>query len=300
MGLLIELGTLGSRVERVLSTEASPGGIRRVAVSALERTDGGVPGAPLVNLFNSLKSFGKTLVGAIFAQLRNFAINFKSIAAFIVRAVGFVWNFNWNVTDAALDAQLVSTYTAFAGAVGGAVGYTMGTLVCGVAPAALIATFNEALALQILLDLGEDILEEIVEKFADVIKATAKAIAQTAAIFLFKNIRSVLRPSNAAYRTKLIASGKLTAAQADQAIAERDKPWSFAIATNDFIESVTGSEIIQEGLEEAFDEFSDACVENIYVIANSLDMAFPNMFTGLNASLGLNTTVSIDPNRQLA
>ena len=297
MGLLLELNTLGSRVQRVLSTTASPGGIRRVAVSALEQTPGGVPGSPVANLFNSLASFGKTIIGEVFAQIKNFAINFKSIAALIVKGVGFLWNFNWNVTDAALDAQLTSTYTAFAGALGGAFGATMGTLVCGVAPAALMATFNEALALQVLLDIGEEALEELAEKFADLLKVTAKAIAQTAAIFLFKNIRSILRPSSVTYRAKLIASGKLNQAQIDAAIAERDKPWSFAIATNDFIESITSNEIIQEGIEEAFDEFADACVENIYIVANTLDTVYPTMFTGLNAALGLNTTVAITPIR---
>lgn len=297
MGILVELGALRSRAARVLATKASPGGIRRVAVSALEQTDGGVPGNPVANVFNALKSFGNSIVGAVFALVKNFAISFKAIAEFVVRAVGFVWNFNWNVTDAALDAQLISTYTAFAGAAGGAFGYTMGTLFCGVLPAALVATFNEALALQILLDLGEEILEEVVDKFADLLKVTAKAIAQTAAIFMFKNIRSILRPSSATYRAKLIASGKLNQEQIDAAIAERDKPWSFAIITNDFVESITGSEIIQEAIEEALDEFADACAENIYVIANSLDTAFPNMFTGLNAALGLNTTVSVTPIR---
>ena len=297
MGVLFELGELGSRAARTLATTASPGGVRRVALSALTTGASSGAGSPITQVFNSLASFGKTIVGKVFEGIKQFAINFKSILGAILKTIGFVWNFNWNVTDAALDAQLTSTYTAFAGALGGLVGYSFGTLVCGVAPAALIATFNEPLALQVLLDLGEEILEELVDKFADLLKVTAKAIVQTAAIFLFKNVRSILRPTNHIFRAKLVATGKMTNAQIDEAVAERDKPWSFAIATNNFVESITGNEIVQEGIEETVDEFAEACVENGYIIANTLDNFYPDMFRGLNTSLGLNTTVSVAPVR---
>lgn len=299
MGVLFELGQLGSRAARTLATEASPGGVRRVALRAIspaaDQTSG--QGNVIGTVFNSLASFGKTLMGKVFEGIKQFAINFKSIFSLITKAIGFVWNFNWNVTDAALDAQLTSTYTAFSGALGGALGYTVGTLVCGVAPAALVATFNEPLALQILLDLGEESLEEIVDKFADVLKVTAKAITQTAAVFLYKNIRTILRPTNHIFRAHLVATGKMTTAQVEAAVAERDKPWSFASAFNEGIENLTGNEVIKEGIEEFFDEFADSCVENGYIIANTLDNFYPDMFRGLNTSLGLNTTVSISPTR---
>lgn len=299
MGVLFELAQLGSRAQRTLSTNASIGGIRRVATSALSSTNTpGTGGGNIVTtVFNSLGSLAHSIVGKILEGVKSFVINFKSIFNLIKRAFGFVWNFNWNVTDEALDAQLTSTYTAFAGALGGAVGFTFGTLACGVLPAAFIATFNEPLALQVLLDLGEEALEEVVDKFADVLKLTLKSIAQTTAVFLFKNTRAILRPTNHIYRAKLVATGKMTNAQIDEAVAERDKPWSFAIALNEGIEKISGNEIIQEGVEEAFDEFADACAEAGYIIANTLDNFYPDMFRGLNTSLGLNTTVSISPTR---
>ena len=292
MTITLSVADLASRGVRSLATGGR--GVRTIATRAAknETSEGG----SINSLFGSALAFGASIVKKAFELiLGGIVLSITALFSAFIRLVGFVWNFNWNTTDTALNAQLQAAYVQLAGSLGGTLGSAIGYLVCGVGGAALISTVNESLALTVFKELGEEALDEIAGNLAELIKITTKVIFQTWFTYIFKNVRSIFRSDGAKLRDKLIESGKITPEQMTELKAERDKPWSFAIGFNNFIESVPGGEIAQEFLEEFFDEFSGSCVESGYIIAQTLDTAFPDLFNGINAVLANSSTVTIVP-----
>lgn len=292
MTITLSVSDLASRSVRTAVTAGR--GVRTIATRASrnETSTGGF----LDSLFGSALAFGASIVKRAFELiLGGFVFSIVALFRTFIRLVGFVWNFNWNTTDTALNAQLQAAYVQLAGSLGGTLGSAIGYLVCGVGGAALIATVNESLALQVFKELGEEALDEIAGNLAELIKITVKVIFQTWFTHIFKNVRSIFRSDGARLRDKLIESGRITPEQMTELKGERDKPWSFAIGFNNFIQSVPGGEITQEFLEEFFDELSGSCVESGYIIAQTIDTAFPDIFNGVNAVMANSSTVTIVP-----
>ena len=289
--LTISLASLPSRAAHLLATGGT--GLRTIATRASTNTTSS--GGTITGLFGSVFAFGASIVTqALKMILSGVTLTFNALWGLAVRTFGFIWNFNWNVTDKELDAQIKGTFLALAGALGGTVGAAMGYAACGALPAAVIATINEPLAVAILMNLGPLALDELAGHVANVITLTGKSITTTAAATLYKNIRGAIRPDGAKLRAKLVAAGGLTQEKIDKAVAERDKPWSFAIALEGAIESIP-NEFLKEFAENLTEEFGEACIETGYCVANTLDAALPNIFNGVNAALGGTTTVSIVP-----
>lgn len=292
MAFVLSVSDLASRAVRTTVTGGR--GFRTIATRAIRNETSS--GGEISTLFGSAAAFGASIVNRAFEIILG-GIQLSLVALFsaFIRLVGFVWNFNWNTTNAALDAQLQASYVQLAGSLGGTLGGTIGYLVCGVGGSALISTVNEALALQVFKELGEEALDEIAGNLAELIRISTKVIFQTAFTHIFRNMRSIFRPDAAKLRDKLIDSGKISSEQLAELKTERDKPWSFAIAFNNFIQSVPGGDIAEEFLEEFFDELSGSCVESGYIIAQTLDTAFPTLFNGVNAVLANSSTVTIVP-----
>lgn len=289
--LVLSLSTLPSRAIRAITTGGS--GLRTIATRANSNTTSS--GGSITGLFGNVFAFGASIVTSAFKTLLSgVTLTFNALWGFTIRSFGFIWNFNWNTTDAELDAQIKSTYLALAGALGGTVGASMGYAVCGALPAAVIATINEPLAVSILMNLGPLALDELAGHVANVITLTGKSITTTAAATLYKNIRGAIRPDGAKLRAKLVAGGGLTQEKINKAVAERDKPWSFAIALEESIESIP-NEFLKQFVEDLTEEFGEACIETGYCVANTLDAVLPSIFSGVNAVLGGTTTVSIVP-----
>lgn len=292
MAITLSVTDLASRAARSVATGGK--GFRTIATRAARNETS--TGGSINSLFGSALAFGASIVKKAFdIILGGIVLSITALFQAFIRTVGFIYNFNWNKTDAALDAELQASYVQLASSLGGTLGSSLGYLVCGVGGAALIATVNESLALQVFKELGEEALDEIAGNLAELIKITTKVIFQTAFTYLFRNLRSLTRPDSAKLRDKLIASGKITSEQLGELKTERDKPWSFAIGFNNFIESLPGGEIVQEFAEEFFDELSGSCVESGYIIAQTLDTAFPDLFSGINAVLANSSTVTIVP-----
>lgn len=292
MAIVLSASDLASRAVRATVTGGR--GFRTIATRAVRNETS--TGGEISTLFGSAAAFGASIVNKAFELiLGGIVISLAALFSAFLRLVGFVWNFNWNKTDTQLNAELQASYVQLASSLGGTLGSSIGYLVCGIGGAALISTVNEALALQVYKELGEEALDEIAGNLAELIKITSKVIVQTAFTHIFRNLRSIFRPDAAKLRDKLINSGKITQEQLTELKTERDKPWSFAIGFNNFIESLPGGDIVQEFAEEFFDELSGSCVESGYIIAQTLDTAFPTLFSGVNAVLANSSTVTIVP-----
>lgn len=284
----IDFSSLASRAIR---TSVTPSGIRRFARSgSIDKKDDN--GNLLFKLYDGLNRFGGSLMSATLKALGSaFQFSWSLLWGACVSAAQFIWNFNWNASDAELDAQINSSFNALGGTLGATVGNALGWLACGAVPGAVIATFNEPMGLYILEKVGEEALEEIAGNLSNLIKQTATSTIRAASIWSYKNIRNLWRKPDSQLKKELIAAG-MKEDKITQAIAERNKPWSFAQATENFVESIPNT-FIKNFTEELIEEFADSCIEAGYVVAGSADSYLAMQKLANQNILGEEKTVEI-------
>lgn len=291
MTLSIILSSLGSRAARAASVA---GGVRRFAVGALSSR---VTGDVVSKLWNGFTRFGGFLVGRIISNLsQGLVFSFTALWGFVVSARQFLWNFNWNASDEELDASIKSAFNALGSSLGGTLGNALGWLACGALPGAVVMTFNEPLALHILKEVGEEALDEIAGNLSNLIRQTANSAVRAGFTYIYKNVRSLYRESSDTFRTRLYASGITNKETLDKAVADRNKPWSFASATEEAIESIP-NEFLRNLVEEMAEEFSDSCIEAGYVVAGGIDSYLASARQAYGGILGVDRTVEILLNR---
>lgn len=292
MPLSLELEQLGSRLIR---KAVSSDGIRRIAKNALEEKREGETNI-IVRVYNAISKFGNSLMGETIKLLTTgFQFGWAALWGATVSAVQFIWNFNWNASDAELDSQINSSFNALAGSLGGTIGNALGWLACGAIPGVVIAAFNEPMGLYVLEQVGEEALEEIAGNLANLIKQTATSLVRAATIWSYKNIRTLWRKPDSVFKQQLIASG-MKPDSVEKAMQERNKPWSFAQKTEDFIDNIP-NQFVKNFTEELFEEFADACIEAGYVVAGSVDSYLAMQKTANQNILGEEKTVEILLNR---
>lgn len=282
MPLGISLSTLSSRVTRSSSTGGT--GIRRIvtdATSAIRRTQEEEP----TNFWDGLKRFGASILTSVTWQPPWLKFSFSGLFSTFVSNVRQLLNFNWNSTDAQLDEQIKQMEIAIASARGAARGSFAGYLICGIAPTAALAVFNEPLALYTLANVGEEAAEEIAANVSVLIQLTLQKAVKSTFINIFKNYRNLLRPAAIGFARILQSAGILDQESVDKANKKRNEPWSIASALEDTIDRIEDP-VAQAETEEFWDEFGEACIEAGYIVAGSLDSYFMQQKVQENAASG--------------
>jgi hypothetical protein len=170
-------------------------------------------------------------------------------------------------------------------------------LICGVAPTAAIAVFNEPLALYVLKNVGEEAAEEIAGYAANFIRLTLLKTVKSAFVEIYKNYRSILRPAALGVAQLLVNFGILLQESVDKANKNRNEPWTFAGALEETIDEIKDP-IQQAEAEEFWEELGEACIEAGYVVAGSLDFYFAQQKLANENILGNEKTVEILLNRE--
>lgn len=267
MGLTLTISTFASRVERKLA--AGESGVRRFAHSGLVTRQARSGGE--VTFWDGLARFGASLLATLSWKPPWMNFSFADIWSAAVSAYHFVWNFNINATDQQLDTEIKQMEVAVAAARGSLRGTVAGYLVCGIAPTATIAVFNEPLALYLLEKVGEEAVEELVQKTATLIQMQNRKMAKSAFYNLFKNNREIIRGG-------IIGSAKILRFFGvpfdDEAIQkankQRNEPWSLGSAMDDSIDRIVDPAQRAE-TEEFWEEFGEACIEAGYIVASGID-----------------------------
>ncbi len=290
MPLTLDLNRLGSRIVR---QTVGNGGVRRFAASAITTNDDDGEGG---GFWSGLKQFGGFLLSGVKWVASWVGFGLTTLLDWIVTTVQFVWNFNWNATDKELDQTVASAFNALGGSLGGTIGNSLGYLACGAIPAAAIFYFNEPMGVHVLKNVGEEALDELCSNVANLIRQVGNLLIRTAVISTYKNLRTLLRKPDSVVRRELVNGGKLSAEQVDKAVAARNKPWSFAIAFDDFIEGIP-NEFLRNFTEELFEEFGEACIEAGYVVANSAESFIASQRMSNDGFFGADRTIEITLNR---
>lgn len=260
-----------------------------------------------------LPRFIRDLLGSIFGQvwrLRNWltsgllgnTFSFSSIMAWLEQAFWGIYYFNWQISDSEIDRLLAQQKTILAGYLGSTAGNLAGYLLCGVVPSATIMTFNEPLGAYLLKEVGEEALEELVSNLQLLLRATFNMGAQRIAYESFKNMRKNVREfvkdpnSPQSQFIRRVFGNNL-----DNALRswgkEGNKPWSFAGAVEEWIESFKDP-AIENFLENFVDDLIDSCIEAGYVIAGGLDSWVAQQKLAQATQFGVEEVVEIQPNRE--
>lgn len=291
MPLGISLSTLSSRITRSTSTGGT--GIRRIvtdATSAIRRTQTDEP----TNFWDGLKRFGASILTSVTWQPPWLKFSFSGLFSGFVNATRQLLNFNFNATDAQLDEQIKQMEIAIASARGAARGTFAGYLLCGIAPTAALAVFNEPLALYTLERVGEEAAEEIAASVSNLIQLTLQKTVRSAFINIFKNYRNILRPAAIGFARILQGAGILDQEAVDKANKKRNEPWSISTALEETIDRIPNP-IQRAETEEFWDEFGEACIEAGYIVAGSLDSYFLQQNVQENASRGEDHVIIMSP-----
>lgn len=295
MTLAISLSSLSSRLTRTSATGAT--GIRRIAINATKGIGGDQKPE---SIWDGLARIAGSIVSGIVAAFKIVAsINWTKIWSAIVSASLFILNFNWNVSDDDLDKQIKGAEAAIAGAKGALAGASLGFAICGIIPTATIAVFNEAMALHILKELGEDAAEEIASAVANLIKLQLRQMLRKGFTALYKNFRHLLRPAALGVAQLLVNAGILDQDSVDKANKNRNEPWSFASALENTIENIKDPNE-QQYAEEFWEELGEACIEAGYIVAGGIDSYLAQQRLASASILGSTTVVSIAPVRSAA
>lgn len=294
MTLALNLASFSSRAIRTASTQGQ--NVRRIATSGTAREDDGAGG--FFDIFNGALKFGASLLSAVWKGLNFVAFSFSALWGQIQRGALFLWNFNWNISDKQIDDQIKQAEVALAASKGSLAGQSLGFVVCGLLPAATIAVFNEALALYIIKEVGEEAVDEIAGGLANLISLQFQQTVRQTFFALFKNYRTLFRGAAIGFARSLVAVGQLNQVDVDKAIKNRNQPFTFASLKDEQIEAIS-SPIDKAYWEEFWDEFQDSCIEAGFIVASSADGYFAQQKMATQAALGTEHLIEIQPIRTL-
>lgn len=215
-------------------------------------------------LWNAVKGLAGWLIQN---ALKLIQFSATAIWGLFVSTANFVWNFNWNMSDDQLDKTIQAAWVSVSGILGGTIGNAIGYLACGVLPAATVFVFNQPLGAYLLKQVGEEAVEELVSNLGVLCKATLQSTVQTLFIQNFKNARKFIKSQSPLIKRIF---GDKTSKIVDAWGAKGSKPWSFASAMEETVESIPNVHL-RNAIEELLEEAWEGCVEAGYVIANSLD-----------------------------
>lgn len=189
------------------------------------------------------------------------------LARFCIRRVGLIYRFNWNITEKQIADRAKSRRLSLATQAGSAVGAGLAYFACAKAGGLAVVKFNP-LAAALVRDVNEDIWQEVKQNFGSLVRSAASAFEEWLTLSLYVNVRSVTKKLIGIAFPDTGFLGKIKKASQHWG-SESAKPWSFAKAIEEKIESIKFEEL-KNFLEEAREEFADVCSEAAYALSYGL------------------------------
>lgn len=255
-------------------------------------------------LKDGLVAIGSRLKGWAVSAIRSIkSWGLTQITGFFMANKNFMWNFNWNASDTALDAQIAAKRTAIAGRFGSllgcgfgwaagmafGVGLDVGMDAIGKSLGIPLLAFDKGAMLRAVRTSTEEGLDELSGLLGGLARDIILLTLQGFFVGFYKNVR------------KLIKFGaNILPPEMNENVqrwgAENSQPWSFAIFTEEAIDSIPWAPL--RLFAENFIEEADECfVEAAYVYAASVDRYKQELLDTREAVMGVQNTVEITPDR---
>lgn len=281
---------LGSRIVR---KAVASNGVRRLSVGALtSKSDD--EGGLLSAILDVGKRFAKFLIGGLWNLFQKIlSIDFSAIWSGITKTSSFLWNFDWRTSNEELDKTIKDSFDSLGSHLGEFSGSAFGWFACGAVPGLIMFTFNEALALHVLKNVGEEAFDDLVSQASSVMYSAFNATVQAGFAWAYKNVRNLLLREDGLL-DKAVSAGIINGSTASnfKEFAEEDEPWSFALKMEEKIESIEST--FWRNFAEGFAEgASESCIEAGYVVANSIDSFMAESRIANENSLGAETLIEL-------
>lgn len=222
-------------------------------------------------------------------------LNFSKAWDMTIASARFLLTFDFNLTDEDLDKQAKQYELAIYAQMGSTVGSALGFLACGFIPSLSLLAVNEMMAAQALRNVSEEFVEEFSGNLAGLIQVKTREVAYKTFTKHYKNIRRWLKtPNNLAaqiifgenYQSVMNTWGK-----------KGSKPFVFSEKIEEYIEKIP-NEKLRLFLDNALEEFVDACIEAGYVVTNTMDSFIAANKIQNSSLLGEKKIVELIPNRE--
>ncbi len=215
-------------------------------------------------------------------RLSRLALNAIGLGGLVRAAVGGVqriWNFNFQISDKQIRTQQKSLLEGQAGVWGEALGSMVGTL-CGFslgriayANQADLIRFNPDLIAKLdelrinNFDEDSELWEEAVENLKSAIASTSRVAMNIAGLEAYLNVRKAVKALARGVNLSGFwpGLGKMVETWAE----ETQKPWSFASAQEEWVESLPEG-AIQNFAEEFIEAAQDMCAESSIQVSYAL------------------------------
>ena len=207
------------------------------------------------------------------------ALGLGGLVRAAIGGVQRIWNFNFQISDKQIRAQQKSLIDSQAGIWGEALGSMVGTL-CGFslgrvayANQADLVRFNPDLIAKLdqlkinNFDEDSELWEEAVQNLKSAIASTGRAAINIAGLEAYLNTRKAIKAISRGVNLSSIhpGLGKMVETWGE----EGQKPWSFASAQEEWIESLPEG-AIQNFAEEFLESAQDMCAESSIQVSYAL------------------------------
>ena len=250
------------------------------------------------NFLGFVLAFGFNVVGFLWGVLKGAVgavLNFANLWGAIVGTARYILIFNSTISDDQLDLQVKAAEQAIFAQMGSTIGSALGYLVCGVAPSMALFTVNEALGALALKNVGEEFIDELAGNLGALVQTTFRATAQKLFAGAYKNVRRWLKkPNNLAAQ---IIFGDRYADVMQSWGAPGSKPFIISEKIEERIEQIP-NENLRALVENALEEFVDACIEAGYIVANTVDGFMAAQKLQRQTLLGERRIIEVQPNRE--
>ncbi len=301
MARILNITDLSSRIIRQRVTENSPESGLRIISDQGGQNSGGLSGIlkGIGGLFGGAIKFAGWIIQPI---LSIFAFSFVGLMQILVQTSTFIYNFNINISDESIETQFDQAKLILAGLLGGTLGNSFGYLACGILPSTAILAFNEALGLYLLKEVGEEALEELAYNIRALCLISFKLGARSLFYAGYKNIRKAIKIWNSsnsnAEKEAINGLFGFKISDAIEAWGEKEaKPWSLRLFIEEKIDNIENP-LIQNFVEEFYDESLDGCVEAGYVLAQGLDNWVLEQKNAQSYQQGSSQLIEIIPDRE--
>ena len=249
--------------------------------------------------FRGLGRVGRLVGGLTRRVLRNHLVQagiFVGLLSSTINTTNFIVNFNINASDEELLKQIESRINSFYGLFGAAVGSSLGYLMCGALPGTVAFAFNPAVGALIMRDLDEEARSDIYAQAGAIGRLSFQTLVNAELTRQFMNARRYLKRDPNHPVTKILKNimGKKTF----ENWGKSNQP-SFTISENVINKSIDDN-IKDKGLkqftEELLENFTEACIESGFLIAQNLDSAIAANVLAQRQIIGKPVEVSIQLN----
>lgn len=281
MAAIAAFGSKAQAVRRVITRNGGKTETDRIRTLAKRKS--GQKGGLLEKIKDEVDKSSNSLgdyLGGVLSDVANLLsnINVRGVYGLFVAGAIALFSFNINTTDDEFEQAIKDRERQWYGQLGETAGRFVGWFLCGAVPGMIIGTFNEAMMLSVLADVGQEAFDDLSDSLGDLLRLGAEHQMKNAAARIFMGMRALVKRAANGEADTLLGGALIALFNRFPKLKEivkqwgekGAKPWSINSAINEWVESFPEGNK-KEFLEEFLEALGESCIEAGYVVAGGVD-----------------------------